>query len=240
MSSIVQFALGAAKCNHSNELIDLIVRVLRDRGITMMSYHHMPPPGAFDHSPYVSVMAIGFPDSWVQRYKDKQYYLIDPIPRRALDECRPFWWSEAAEGLQLSPKEKDYLRAFEEAELGDGLAMPVFGPHGRDGYVGLGCGLDRCDFPKEKVIELHHLCQAAHLRYCEILEQKLPRDVTLSEREQEILRWISKGKSNAVMAEILGLSANTVDTYVRRIFKKFDVTDRVTAALRGFALGLID
>jgi LuxR family transcriptional regulator/LuxR family quorum-sensing system transcriptional regulator CciR len=41
------------------------------------------------------------------------------------------------------------------------------------------------------------------------------------------------------MAEILDLSPNTVDTYVRRIFRKLHVGDRVTAALRGLALGLI-
>ncbi|MFC3303563.1 helix-turn-helix transcriptional regulator [Parvularcula lutaonensis] len=220
-------------------MLEFTIDAIKRRGITRMSYHHMPPPGAFDHSPYVSVITEGFPEEWVERYKDKQYYLTDPIPRRALSAGRPFWWSDAGRHFDLSEKEKAYLDELERADLGDGLAVPVFGPHGRDGYVGLGCGQDQRTLSTGQIIELQYICQAAHLRYCELLAKHLPKAAALSEREQEILNWIARGKSNAVIAEILGLSANTVDTYVRRIFKKFDVGDRVSAVLRGYALGLL-
>jgi LuxR family transcriptional regulator/LuxR family quorum-sensing system transcriptional regulator CciR len=42
-----------------------------------------------------------------------------------------------------------------------------------------------------------------------------------------------------MIADKLNISANTVDTYVRRCFDKLDVRDRVTAGLRGLALGLV-
>jgi LuxR family transcriptional regulator/LuxR family quorum-sensing system transcriptional regulator CciR len=106
--------------------------------------------------------------------------------------------------------------------------------------VGLGCGKGEASASEAEIDRFHYLAQMAHLRYCELLTEKMPVLTRLSEREQEILSWIAKGKSNGVMAEILDLSPNTVDTYVRRIFKKLQVSDRVTAALRGLALGLID
>ncbi|MEM9263540.1 MAG: helix-turn-helix transcriptional regulator, partial [Pseudomonadota bacterium] len=65
-------------------------------------------------------------------------------------------------------------------------------------------------------------------------------NISLSERESQILRWVARGKSNASVSQILGISPNTVDTYMRRIYDKLDVADRVTASLRGVALGLID
>lgn len=199
----------------------------------------MPPPGAFDHSPFISVMAKGFPEDWVQLYKDKQYYLVDPIPRTAMGSHRPFLWSEAAELTELTEVEKAYLDALDRAHLGEGIAVPVFGPYGRNGYVGLGCGAGDWPFSHRETTRFHFICQAGHLRYCELLAETLPEHVKLSERETEILGWIARGKSNAVMADILDLSANTVDTYVRRIFRKLRVGDRVTAALRGLAVGVI-
>ena len=61
----------------------------------------------------------------------------------------------------------------------------------------------------------------------------------LSPQELEVLRWIARGKSNTVIAEIMGLSRHTVDTITRRMFGKLDVTDRTRAAVRGLAFGLI-
>ena len=61
----------------------------------------------------------------------------------------------------------------------------------------------------------------------------------LSGREMEILDWVARGKSNSVIAEILNLSAGTVDTYLRRIYDKLDVSDRTSAAVRGVGMGLI-
>jgi DNA-binding NarL/FixJ family response regulator len=39
---------------------------------------------------------------------------------------------------------------------------------------------------------------------------------------------------------VLQFSRNTVETYIRRCFEKLDVNDRVSAALRGIALGMVD
>jgi LuxR family transcriptional regulator/LuxR family quorum-sensing system transcriptional regulator CciR len=207
-------------------------------GVKRFSYHHQPPPGAFDRASCLNVFAIGFPDDWVETYQEEELYKHDPIPKRAAASTRPFFWSECT--AEPGSKAAEYLGRLYEACLGDGLAVPVCGPHGRNGYVGLGCAEGRCPWTADQRIFMHYVSQAGHLRYCELLTQKLPSATVLSERENEILRWIAQGKSNAVIADILELSPNTVDTYTRRIFKKLKVVDRVTASLRGFALGFLD
>ena len=50
---------------------------------------------------------------------------------------------------------------------------------------------------------------------------------------------MAQGKSNGVIADILSISPGTVDTYLRRIFEKLDVTDRTSAAVKGVSMGLI-
>ena len=61
----------------------------------------------------------------------------------------------------------------------------------------------------------------------------------LSNRELEVLHWIGRGKSNSVIAELLGISPSSVDVYVRRIFAKFSVADRTSATLKAYAQGLL-
>jgi ATP/maltotriose-dependent transcriptional regulator MalT len=87
---------------------------------------------------------------------------------------------------------------------------------------------------REKQLVIQH----AYLRSLELVPEasQAPR---LSGRETEILGFVALGKSNGVIAEILSLSAGTVDTYLRRIFDKLDVADRTTAAVKGVSLGLI-
>ncbi|MEL6365519.1 MAG: LuxR family transcriptional regulator [Pseudomonadota bacterium] len=208
-------------------------------GGEMVSYHHMPPFGATDYTPELTVAAHGFPSGWVERYLSERLYEIDPIPRHALQRTRPFWWSKAASFPDLSDDERRYLDMLSDAELGDGLAIPVYGPHGRDGYASLGFGDQR---PKLSTVEIRRIqwaCQIGHERYCQLLSARAPEGVSLSPREQEILGWVARGKSNSVIAQIIGISANTVDTYMRRIYSKLQVVDRVTAALRALAIGAI-
>jgi DNA-binding NarL/FixJ family response regulator len=62
----------------------------------------------------------------------------------------------------------------------------------------------------------------------------------LSEREQQVLEMVAKGFMQAEIADILGVSINTVSTYIKRIYKKLAVNSRTSAVHRANALGLIN
>jgi DNA-binding NarL/FixJ family response regulator len=61
----------------------------------------------------------------------------------------------------------------------------------------------------------------------------------LSEREQEILRLVVKGFKFPEIAELLGVSAHTVKTHVRRIYEKLEVSSRGEAVYEALQLGLV-
>lgn len=52
----------------------------------------------------------------------------------------------------------------------------------------------------------------------------------LTEREAEVLLWISYGKSNADISEVLTISPRTVQKHLERIFEKLGVETRAAAA----------
>jgi DNA-binding CsgD family transcriptional regulator len=67
-----------------------------------------------------------------------------------------------------------------------------------------------------------------------------PRAVgRLSEREHQVLYWISHGMTNPQIGKQIYVSEDTVKTHCRRMFKKLGAKDRAHAVRRGFELGLL-
>ncbi len=62
----------------------------------------------------------------------------------------------------------------------------------------------------------------------------------LTAREIEVLRWVTKGKSNFEIGVILELSTLTVKNHMQKIYKKLNVHNRAQAAFRCHALQLFD
>ena len=62
---------------------------------------------------------------------------------------------------------------------------------------------------------------------------------TLSGREIEVLRAVSRGMSNVEIAQDLFIAENTVKTHVRRILTKLDVRDRVQAVVLAYEVGIV-
>ncbi len=63
-------------------------------------------------------------------------------------------------------------------------------------------------------------------------EDLLRRAFSLTARESEVLLWIARGKPNRDIAEILGLSARTVNKHLEQIYVKLGVENRASAAVR--------
>jgi DNA-binding NarL/FixJ family response regulator len=67
----------------------------------------------------------------------------------------------------------------------------------------------------------------------------LGRVPSLTEREQQVLRGMSRGRSNAEIGRELYLSEDTIKTHARRLFRKLGAADRAQAVAVGFRLGLV-
>jgi DNA-binding CsgD family transcriptional regulator len=217
-----------------------LVEFASSRGFRRVSYHHYAEGEPHRPGAGLDLIAEGFPQEWVCRYLSARLFAVDPIPVMALARAQPFLWSQAAEVAPVAPEGLAYLAELEAADLGDGLALAVFGPAGRDGYVGLGWGGPALRQSAAGIAELQAAAQMGHLAYCARVDSSaVDLRQRLSPREREVLDWIARGKTNTDIAVIMGLSRHTVGTLVRRIFAKLGVHDRVSAALRGLGAGVV-
>jgi len=79
--------------------------------------------------------------------------------------------------------------------------------------------------PDELLFRLTELCTTPD-------EQQLQRTLSLTSRESEVLLWISRGKANREIGEILDISPRTVNKHLEQIFVKLGVENRASAAAR--------
>ena len=79
--------------------------------------------------------------------------------------------------------------------------------------------------PDELLFRLTELCTTAD-------EIQLQQTLSLTSRESEVLLWISRGKANREIGEILAISPRTVNKHLEQIFVKLGVENRASAAAR--------
>jgi LuxR family quorum-sensing system transcriptional regulator CciR len=195
-------------------------------------------PVSLDRQVGRQMTAIGFPASWERRYRT-HFRQVDPLPDFALRCERVFRWSEIAALPDLPPEEGAYVRLMARYSRLDGVGVGCFGPAARCGFMAAGRPDSEDALATNNLLRVQTIGQLSFLRYCELVR---PYDVDappLSRREMDVMRWLAGGKSNSVIAEILGIRKSSVDVYVKRIFAKLGVRDRTTASVRALALGLV-
>ena len=71
------------------------------------------------------------------------------------------------------------------------------------------------------------------------LFEKIENPTMVTPREKEIVNWIALGKRNNDIAQILGISQNTVNNHIKSLFKRLDVTSRAQAVSKAASLNII-
>ena len=215
----------------------LIQRYARDNDFRSVTYHSIDVQSL--GSSNFGAVEFGIPADFRRIYVEEHLYLDDPFPAIAATKTEPFYWSDITDSVQLTVRQSAYIDKAKKAGFADGMIMQVFGPRARNALVSIGFHEGKPKLSPREITEMQWAAQSVHLHFCSMAKTPNAQHSSLSPQELEVLRWIARGKSNTVIAVIMGLSRHTVDTIIRRMFGKLDVTDRTRAAVRGLAFGLI-
>ena len=221
------------------ELGTYFLTFAKDLGFDAASYHILKQ-GLHQRTNADIPLLHSFPEDWVDFYISKKCIKFDPIIAQAQRERKPFHWFRVDEMRTLTDAEKHYLSLVRDTGMTDGLAVPLYGPGGEVAFAALGLRNGRIDLSPEQtqmlqycLYEIYNSCQIMH-------DHTREPPVSLTPREQEILLWVAKGKSNSVIAEILKISEHTVDSLLRRVFRKLEVGSRLAAVIKAVQWGLIN
>lgn len=208
---------------------------LRDRSVA--AFRALGFGGAYFMTPVTTdrrfgrvISSLDVPAEFIEEYQ-QGLREADPLPDCALRAGRPIRWSEAIALASLTVAEQGFMARAAAFGMYDGVACITHGPSGRTGFVGVTFPESEESLQQDVIVLCHTVAQMAFLRYCEFIDRSPAAAAKLSARELDVLQWMAQGKSNSVIADILGISAETVDSYVRRVFAKLDVTDRTSAVV---------
>lgn len=219
-------------------LFDRWVAFAKKRGGTQVSYHLTPAFQSQLCERTVPVF-IGYPPERVALYSTYEFRKNDPIPDYVMRTGESTSWQVAIDSQKLSKAQTEFVKVMRQHGLLDGMAIPLFGPNGREAYSSM--NLQRVITPDDTPLFriMIAVSQIAHRRLTNLLRAQHGHKVSLSPRETEVLQWMVRGKSNGDIAMIMSISPTTVDTFARRIFTKLNVNDRLAASLAGIARGLV-
>lgn len=220
-----------------DETISWMFECCRDIGADKMSYHFYSDNFSCPDNDTL-FFSRGYSENWVLRYESHGLKNSDPIPPTVMQHGRIMTWGEAIAKSNLSSDELRFINEAREAGLMHGIGLPVWGPDSCDAFVAVGMPKPVRNSAGDRFTALQILLQAGHQRICQLTAQINPKP-KLSPREVEILTWVARGKSNTDIGTILGLSPDTVSTYLQRIFGKLGSRNRIGAAIRALKLGLI-
>jgi DNA-binding CsgD family transcriptional regulator len=217
------------KASSEEDVLDISHEVFKSLGISNFVYLFLPR-GASYYPRSSQVLYRGDTD------------LVIALKQRLESTCHS---SEGIKCLQIRSNSHKQavmrLDHFFEKELDEPLlnysVIPVYA-----GKKHLGIFLADADHDKRLPRfqrGLQSLCQILHQKYSEVYDLTNSHNINLSPRERDVLLWIYRGKSTSVIGDICGISRHTADSYVRRIFSKLNVQDRVSLVIKVQDMGLI-
>jgi LuxR family transcriptional regulator, quorum-sensing system regulator SolR len=180
-----------------------------------------------------------YPEGWMARYQEMSYLDIDPTVREGARTTNMIVWPDAD-----SADEPQLWNDAREHGLAVGVAQSSWAARGVFGLLTIARHADRLTPAEINMLTLqtNWLANLSHSLMSRFLVPKLAPEanVTLTQREREVLCWTGEGKTACEIGQILSISERTVNFHVNNILDKLAATNKVQAVVKAIAMGLIE
>ncbi len=191
------------------------------------------------------VMGCNFPDEYVQTLQRPDGLISSPIIVRWLKERQPILFEPDCEEI-IKSAPPGWLDTFHRFELVNLAAHGLFDADRHTAsYFSFSCvpgPLNQRHVHLLKLIVPHlHVALTRVVSNPRFKKRRaaIQQQIKLTQREREVLQWMSNGKSNWEIAQVIGLSESTVKNHVHRIFGKLQANTRAQAVVKAINVKLI-
>jgi DNA-binding CsgD family transcriptional regulator len=181
-----------------------------------------------------------YPRDWLDYYFQNGFDHIDPVLIHASQTVGMFEWKEIPRCLELRKKQRLCLHLGEEAGLNNGIGILMHGPHNQRAGMALAT-VEKHDAFDGDLDLVSAYCNHFYARFKRLKKRSARPEpnIFLTDRERVILSMAAQGKSDTAIAGALHMSIHTVDSHMRRIFRKLEVNSRMVAVVKAIPLGLL-
>jgi DNA-binding CsgD family transcriptional regulator len=244
-------------CSTMEELQSTLHRIIQNYGFAAFTFIDAGQPH-LDVPYYVGTHQ----PAWERAYLQNNFVHVDPALVRVRRTNTPFSWSS----LRLPPvrgrKKPGAVHIMEAARdhgFKEGLVVPF---HYRD-RLGAVHSSSTVFFWEEEPSWFQKLCDRSshelHLVMIYWIQRAIdvggkihrgtlpffrpPENgphIGLTDRERDVMGWAARGKTIRDSADILGLSTETVEGYIKNALRKLGATNKTHGVAKCIALGLVD
>ncbi|MGH1376252.1 MAG: helix-turn-helix transcriptional regulator [Alphaproteobacteria bacterium] len=240
MISLEQFIERTNAASSAEDVFSLYQQVLKQYGYDSICYCLVTDHPSLGLKANHGIMQ-NYSEEWVNHYNKSEYKSIDPVLQYCFSTNRPFTWQGLMDTEKLLDDERLLMNEAKEAKLLDGVAVPIHGVNGELAAIGLANTSGNVEVTKDTLSKVRAISFQFHMAYAEkesMVEQEYT-NVKLTDREREILLWVSEGKSDPVIADIIGVSYPTIRYHMNNVFHKLNVNERTLAVVKAIRHGLI-
>jgi DNA-binding CsgD family transcriptional regulator len=238
-----QFTLDLICVTHGDDLRAALLR-LHDFFMFDSVICAYGDPGTIDRSEPLNsrIFQVDFPEAFLCRYLQQQYYRIDPIVSELLSTWAPQNWGM----VRKHYRDENLARIGREAKahgLLDGWSHGVCHPLQKTGSVFsfAGAAMEN-DLRTQTILQMvvPHLGQVLQrLFHGPIERQRNIEHLGLTQRELEVLKWLRQGKSSWEISVIIQRSERVVNFHVKNLVFKLGAVNRLQAMAIAMEMGLV-
>jgi DNA-binding CsgD family transcriptional regulator len=255
---VLEEAISAIESSDTmDELRTSLHRIIQDYGFSGFAFVDAGRP-ELDLPYYIGT----FPPAWERTYIQNDFVRSDPALARSRRTNTPFHWGSLKLPERQGRKRPPEVRTMDAArEYGfkEGFVVPF---HYRDRLGAIHSSStvffweDEPGWFQKLFVchrhELHLLMIYWVQRAMDIVNRDQrntpsilrPADeaaaIQLTAREKEVMAWAARGKTVADTAQILGISPETVEGFIKQALRKLDASNKTHGVAKSIALGIID
>lgn len=184
------------------------------------------------------VFLFDYPTAWAEMIDRKGYFTDDPVHVACEKSAAPFTWAEVPRMVALTSRQQEMLDAAKLAGLGGGFTVPIHIPGEYTGSCTFSTRLGR-EIPEAMLPAAHYVgsfaFEAARRVVQRMASQRGQRGVAspkLTRRQLDCVVLAGRGKSDKDVAQILGISGQTVHQHMEDAKRKYEVATRMQLIVR--------
>jgi LuxR family quorum-sensing system transcriptional regulator CciR len=184
-----------------------------------------------------SLQFVNYPDGWRALMRARGYLGDDPVLAACERSAAAFLWSDLPKIIALSQRQSEILRLAETCGLGEGFTVPVNVPGEFMGSCSfamrVGRDVRRDLLPAAQYIGCFAFEAARRIRTAEEAhaQDSLSRP-KLTGRQFDCVVLAAQGKSDWHIAQLLGISPETVHQHIETAKRRYEVASRTQLVVR--------
>jgi LuxR family transcriptional regulator len=231
--------LGALNvCQDADAVIGLLSSHMQKLGFEKSAYWLRWPQ--VPDRPHVILST--YPKQYVERYQAQDFGAHDMVGLFATNTNRPFAWREIGKKYEITRKQRIIFHESSSVGIREGASVPIHGPNMTKATFSVSSDIPEKEFAELFSVhrhEIHLLATGAHERLMALGLGNLGHIQPLTERETEIILWISRGCTYGEIGERLAIQDDTVKKHMQSIFRKLGASNSPHAVAVAIVHGLI-